>query len=259
MREMSGDDARVATTQALRDAVGRDGLGGTIGPLLAEGAQWAGTGPGGACRSRSDVLGVLESQVEMGLQPRLRTVRPAGDRVLVEIALSPEGDGDLVVWMVLTLDESGEVRELHGYPSEGAAAHDLALLGTGATRTPPTALVEGLAPFVHVSDIVASVAFYGLLGFVVGDTYEEDGELRWAALSVGGSTFMLAQADDVVDPNADTIFFYLYASDLVGLRDHLVAHGATVGPIVDGTPGPRRQMRVTDPDGFCLMVASPDP
>lgn len=70
---------------------------------------------------------------------------------------------------------------------------------------------------------------------------------------------MLAQADGVVDPNADTIFFLLYARDLVALRDHLVAHGATVGPIVDGTPGPRRQMRVIDPDGFCLMVASPVP
>jgi uncharacterized glyoxalase superfamily protein PhnB len=159
--------------------------------------------------------------------------------------------------MVLRLDESGEITELHGYPSDADAEHDLALVGTGATRTPPTALVEGLAPFVHVSDIVASVAFYRLLGFVVGDTHEEDGELRWAALSAGGSTLMLAQADGAVDSNADTIFFYLYASDLVALRDHLVAHGATVGPIVDGTPGPPQQMRVTDPDGFCLMVAAP--
>ncbi len=56
----------------------------------------------------------------------------------------------------------------------------------------------------------------------------------------------------------ESVFFYLYAPDLSGLRDHLVAHGVTVGEIVDGTPGPREEMRVTDPDGYCLMVAQID-
>jgi hypothetical protein len=54
------------------------------------------------------------------------------------------------------------------------------------------------------------------------------------------------------------VLFYLYALDLVGLRDHLVARGLTPGEIVDGRPGPRREMRVTDPDGYCLMVAQVD-
>jgi len=51
------------------------------------------------------------------------------------------------------------------------------------------------------------------------------------------------------------VLFYLYARDLVAVRDHLVAHGLTPGEIIDGTPDPRHEMRVTDPDGYCLMVA----
>ncbi|MGH2988028.1 MAG: hypothetical protein ACRDLO_15270 [Solirubrobacterales bacterium] len=37
-----------------------------------------------------------------------------------------------------------------------------------------------------------------------------------------------------------------------------VAHGLTPGEIVDGSPGPRHEMRVTDPDGYCLMLAQLD-
>jgi hypothetical protein len=42
--------------------------------------------------------------------------------------------------------------------------------------------LSDLIPFVHVSDLPRSIAFYKLLGFEVGDTYDVDGELRWAAL-----------------------------------------------------------------------------
>lgn len=51
------------------------------------------------------------------------------------------------------------------------------------------------------------------------------------------------------------MIFYLYSRDLAALRDHLVAHGLTPGEIIDGSPGPREEMRVTDPDGYSLMIA----
>jgi hypothetical protein len=35
----------------------------------------------------------------------------------------------------------------------------------------------------------------------------------------------------------------------------LVANGVEAGEIHDGSPGPEREMRVTDPDGWCLMIA----
>ena len=66
---------------------------------------------------------------------------------------------------------------------------------------------------------------------------------------------MLARADAPVDHRVQAVLFYLYADDLAGLRDHLVAHDVVVSEIGDGTPGPKQEMRVEDPDGYVLMIA----
>jgi catechol 2,3-dioxygenase-like lactoylglutathione lyase family enzyme len=116
--------------------------------------------------------------------------------------------------------------------------------------------VSDLIPFVHVSDLPRSIAFYELLGFEVGDTYEVDGELRWAALQHAHARIMLELASAPIDPHKQAILFYLYAEDLDGLRDHLVAQGLRVGPIRDGSPGPEREITISDPDGYCLMIAA---
>jgi hypothetical protein len=39
----------------------------------------------------------------------------------------------------------------------------------------------------------------------------------------------------------------------------LITAGISAGEIVDGTPGPRQEMRLTDPDGYVLMVAQIEP
>jgi hypothetical protein len=52
--------------------------------------------------------------------------------------------------------------------------------------------------------------------------------------------------------------FYLYSPDLAALRDQLLEAGIKAGPIEDGTPGPKQQIKLTDPDGYVLMVAQTD-
>jgi hypothetical protein len=69
---------------------------------------------------------------------------------------------------------------------------------------------------------------------------------------------MVAEADAPINPQEQAVLFYLYAHDLTGLRDYLVANGVAPGQIVDGTPGPRHETRITDPDGYCLMAAQID-
>jgi catechol 2,3-dioxygenase-like lactoylglutathione lyase family enzyme len=120
---------------------------------------------------------------------------------------------------------------------------------------PRPARVSDLIPFVHVSDLPRSIAFYELLGFEVGDTYEVAGELRWAALQHAHARIMLECASAPIDSRQQAVLFYLYAEDLYGLRDHLIAQGLPVGPIRDGSPGPEREIRISDPDGYCLMIA----
>jgi len=259
MTTTAGEDPRDATVRTLRAAIGQDGLEAVLSGLLAEEVRWAGTGPGGACRNRAEVQRTIREQVVRGVRPRLRALRPAGDRVLLELGLSLDGGPDSPLWMVLTLDSSGRVVELQDYSKEAGADHDLALVAAGVTEARPAAPVSGLVAFAHVADIVRSLAFYRLLGFEPTATHEEEGKLVWAALDSDGAALMLAQADADLDTSAEAVFFYLYANDLRALRDHLVAHGVTVGEIVDGTPGPREEMRVTDPDGYCLMVAHIEP
>jgi hypothetical protein len=120
---------------------------------------------------------------------------------------------------------------------------------------PRPAHVDDLIPFVHVSDPPRSIAFYELLGFEVGDTYEVDGELRWAGLQHAHARIMLERASAPIDPRQQAVLFYLYADDLDGLREHLIVQGLAVGPIRDGRPGPEREIRISDPDGYCLMIA----
>jgi catechol 2,3-dioxygenase-like lactoylglutathione lyase family enzyme len=115
--------------------------------------------------------------------------------------------------------------------------------------------VSDLIPFVHVSDLGRSIAFYERLGFSVTDTYEHHGRLDWAALEAGSARLMLARATAPIDRRQQAVLFYLYTDDLPALRERLVSEGLPVGEIRDGTPGPRQELAMNDPDGYCLMVA----
>ena len=109
-------------------------------------------------------------------------------------------------------------------------------------------------PFVHVSDMARSLSFYRLLGLQPVETHAPDDDVVWAFLESGPARLMLAHGAPV-DHRAQGVLFYLYARDLASLRDHLVAHDVAAGEIVDGTPGPKQEMRVEDPDGYVLMIA----
>jgi hypothetical protein len=251
---------RQQTVRALRAAVARNDRG-VLEGLLAEDACWYGTGPGGGCHDREQVLATLQAQFERGVQPQLEAAQAEGDRVLLQVGLSAEPPEPASrIWFALTVDEAGRIAELQDYSSRSTAEHDLALRARGpAADDPiPASPVSGLVPFVQVAEVARSVAFYRLLGLALRETYEHEGRLVWASMAQESAALMLAVGEGPIDPRAQRVFFYLYARDLVGLRDHLVAHGTTPGEIVDGSPGPKREMRVTDPDGYCLMVAQID-
>ena len=115
--------------------------------------------------------------------------------------------------------------------------------------------VSDLVPFVHVSDLPRAIAFYELLGLEIGDTYEARGELQWVALQNAHARLMLQLASVPIDPQQQAVLFYLYVADLETLRNRLLARGVPVGPIRDGSPGPEREIAISDPDGYCLMIA----
>jgi hypothetical protein len=123
---------------------------------------------------------------------------------------------------------------------------------------PPAQRVSGLIPFVHVRDVGRSIDFYHRLGFVVSSIYKYRGTPVWAELQSEGAVLMVSTGDPV-DQVDQGILFYLYSTNLAALREQLLAAGIDVGEIVDGTPGPREEMRLVDPDGYVLMVAQIEP
>ena len=123
---------------------------------------------------------------------------------------------------------------------------------------PPEQRVDALIPFVHVRDVERSIAFYYHLGFVVTSVYKYRGSPAWAELCSEHALLMVSTGEPI-DQADQGILFYLYSNNLAALRQQLLAAGIDAGEIADGTPGPREQMRLTDPDGYVLMVAQTEP
>lgn len=119
---------------------------------------------------------------------------------------------------------------------------------------PPEQRVTGLIPFVHVRDVARSIAFYHHLGFTVTSIYKYRGSPAWAELRSGDALLMVTTGEPI-DQAGQGVRFYLYSTDLAALRRQLLAAGIEAGEITDGAPGPREEMRLSDPDGYTLMVA----
>lgn len=126
-----------------------------------------------------------------------------------------------------------------------------------------TGPISGLVPMIHVLDMQRSVAFYRLLGFEIGNYVpREGGPMHWCWLYAPkapswkrGPNLMLTQSPCAIDVEAQEVLFYLYATDLPGLRERLLAAGINAGTISYPDYLPEGEFRVGDPDGYTLMIA----
>jgi ketosteroid isomerase-like protein len=233
----------------------------TLRELMDPAAQWLASDPGPwDCQDRETILRMLRERQREGVVTALSEVVPGGEQVLVEVT-----GPDQRACMVITVRDGRIVRMQDHHSREDALA------GAGLARRPvetPERVehaepgwdeVTDLVPFVHVADLEASLGFYARLGFTVRHTFPTGGrEISWAWLENGRARIMLQQADMPIDEHRQGVLFYLYTRDLFGLRDRLVEAGVDAGEIVDGSPGPRTEMRVGDPDGYVLMIAQVD-
>lgn len=126
-------------------------------------------------------------------------------------------------------------------------------------KNPP---ITGLVPMIAVTDLERSVAFYGLLGFAVGNRAPREGTMGWAWLYQPstadwrrGANLMLLRAEERIDPREQKTHFYLYASDMVALREDLIRAGKNPGPIMYPEYLPKGEFRLDDPDGYRLTIA----
>jgi ketosteroid isomerase-like protein len=243
---------------------------------LAEGAMWHGVEDGQLCAGRKEILEVMTRNLPGRLRGRIEETIQTGPRVLV--AFRPEepsnaGDRPLddgIAYMVVTISD-GKIIELKGcadrtaaqaYLASGEVAAVPVLEGPARPETVPEPAkhrVSGLIPFVHVEDVQRSIGFYHHLGFTLASVYKYKGTPVWAELESDGAQLMVSTDGDPIDPAAQGVLFYLYSPDLVALREQLLVYGVAAGEIEDGTPGPRQELKLTDPDGYVLMVAQTEP
>jgi hypothetical protein len=115
--------------------------------------------------------------------------------------------------------------------------------------------ITSLIPLAHASDVQRSVDFYQKLGMEVsGNLRTPSGELQWVHLACDQADLMFARASEPVIAGQQAVLFYLYSPDLITLREHLVASGAKVSPINYPDYMPKGEIRVDDPDGYCLLI-----
>ena len=136
---------------------------------------------------------------------------------------------------------------------------------TAEARPGPSAPpVNAIVAMARVANVERSVDFYRLLGFEVGNYVprEENCPMAWAWLYQPnapnwktGANLMVTVSECPVDAKAQSVSFYLYANDMVAVRNRLMAAGVKVGEI--GYPDylPKGEFQASDPDGYVLMIA----
>ena len=119
--------------------------------------------------------------------------------------------------------------------------------------------IFSLVPMAHVADVQRSADFYELLGFKVASTFKNDaGLLSWVDLASGDARLMLTRADEPVVAAQQAVLFYLYADDLIGLRELLLGKGIAVSAITYPFYMKKGEIRVADPDGYVLLIGQAD-
>lgn len=113
-----------------------------------------------------------------------------------------------------------------------------------------------LVPMAFVQSVPRSMDFYGQLGFVAQNTHQPENvpDPVWAWLRCNAAQLMVAQASGPIDPEQQAVLFYLYVPDVEAFRKQLLEKGLEPGEIQHPFYAPRGEFRLTDPDGYTLMI-----
>jgi lactoylglutathione lyase len=142
-----------------------------------------------------------------------------------------------------------------------AAKRGAAARKKSAPRTASGGLaLRSVAPSITVDDLQKSMAFYrDVLGFTVGDRWEQAGTLMGVELGAGAVVFMLTQDDwkkgrDRVKGEG----FRLYCDttqDVDRLAERIKAKGGVLAQEPRDEEWGARALTVEDPDGFKITIA----
>ncbi len=126
-------------------------------------------------------------------------------------------------------------------------------------QQPESLRLRSMAASFTVSDLDKSVGWYrDVLGFVVGECWEEGGKVRGIQMKAGSCDIMLGQDDFAKgrDRKKGTGFRLWVATvqDIIAVAARIKAHGWTLDREPSETPWGDWAFALTDPDGFKITV-----
>jgi catechol 2,3-dioxygenase-like lactoylglutathione lyase family enzyme len=135
-------------------------------------------------------------------------------------------------------------------------------MSEAAVQPQSTAPINALVPMMRVADVERSAKFYELLGFEIGNYVPREAPpMHWAWLYQPGApnwktgaNLMLVRGKEQAD-SEQPVVLYLYAAELVTLRQQLMQTGVKVGAITYPEYLPKGECELHDPDGYTVMVA----
>ncbi|MGA2414479.1 MAG: hypothetical protein ABSF59_08515 [Candidatus Sulfotelmatobacter sp.] len=84
------------------------------------------------------------------------------------------------------------------------------------------------------------------------------GELRWAHIECEQAHRMLSRAENPVAARQRSVLFDRYAPNLIALRQPLIAAAGSVSPGTYPQYMPKGEVRLEDPNGYCLRIGQAD-
>jgi uncharacterized glyoxalase superfamily protein PhnB len=130
-----------------------------------------------------------------------------------------------------------------------------------ARKQPETLRLRDAAPGFTVGDVHASLAWYrDVVGFVVKERWEHEGELRGVELAAGSVSFYLGQDDwrkgrDRKKGEGFRIYCST-AQDVDALAAAIKSRGGVLEYEPKDQPWGGRDFALADPDGFKLTIGS---
>jgi uncharacterized glyoxalase superfamily protein PhnB len=127
--------------------------------------------------------------------------------------------------------------------------------------SPETLRLRSISPAITVNDLQKSIAWYSdVVGFVVGEKWERDGQLRGVELMAGATRLMLGQDDWAMGKDRKKgQGFRLHlatAQDVDALAAAIKERGGTLATEPADMPWGTRAFNLVDPDGFALTISS---
>ena len=121
--------------------------------------------------------------------------------------------------------------------------------------------LSAVMPAITTNDLGASIEWYrDVMGFVVAQEIEHEGQRVGAMISAGGVQFMLGQDDFAKGRDRQKgIGFRLYCvseQDIDELATTIKARGGTLDQEPTDQPWGARDLAVSDPDGFKITISS---